>query len=748
MTRFAVNMSSPPTMNVDAAISGEPVPNTTPHHLQPSPAAHKANSAPPQQPHSRRKTALTVVQTLMLVLALSLSTYSYASLDSMDMEVGTDGKNASEMLVRTEGRSADSICTEGGAEIFLGNDLNENGYLDDEEVTSSTKVCHGKEGLSGPQGAPGTSGGSSIGLIETEVLDFGTIYCSQSGIMIHSGTDVNSNGILDESERTTSVPVCDGLVGSNGNDGSIGTNGADGAMGAPALVEQHRPPESVCSSGLILNFGIDDGRLNGVEFDGVLHDDEIRTSLKICNSPLEYGPISDFASGAANGVTTNCDALAWMKQQQKVLMAGVNGIDGCELWLSSGTESSTQLLLDINPSGDSLPGQYLGMQTVQTTEGERMFFDADDGVNGRELWVSDGSEEGTHRVVDATQSVSLSSTAQAVQWMDGLVLIDASGQVYWSDATSIYSLFEHPMFTVEQQQSLAVATNGLSDFGQELLHANDTRLWFSAESNADVEPHMLTASGQFISWNLNAQGSSHPSSPLVIEGGVVVVGEAEYGRQLVHLLDDGNSNWLTSMQNQGAGQPTSQVAENLGIHFIQGKLIFDALTSGVDTQLWSHDLASGTTQILSTIVASPGESAGGMIHNHRVWFDCVAPQVGHEICSTDGTASGTRIEADLHQGLTGSNIVTFACHDDVLFFLASGERDGVETGSILWQVSGDEISPAYDPWPGLNNHSASGTYGGLVLTEHHLIFASHDGVRGHEIHAWSHGQVTDDWLIW
>jgi hypothetical protein len=35
----------------------------------------------------------------------------------------------------------------------------------------------------------------------------------------------------------------------------------------------------------------------------------------------------------------------------------------------------------------------------------------------------------------------------------------------------------------------------------------------------------------------------------------------------------------------------------------------------------------------------------------------------------------------------------------VLFFLASGERDGVETGSILWQVSGDEISPAYDPWP-------------------------------------------------
>jgi len=74
--------------------------------------------------------------------------------------------------------------------------------------------------------------------------------------------------------------------------------------------------------------------------------------------------------------------------------------------------------------------------------------------------------------------------------------------------------------------------------------------------------------------------------------------------------------------------------------------------------------------------------------------------------------------------------------------------DGVETGSTLWQSSDGEISLAYDPWTGQNNNSASGTYGGLRMTEHHLIFAAHDGVRGHEIHVWSHGQVTDDWLIW
>ena len=164
-------------MNTDAPIAGEPAPGKNPQKPQEFQTATTKKSPSSKPSASKRKTALTVVQTLMLILALSLSTYSYASLDSIDLEAGTDGNNASELLVRTEGRSADSICTEGGAEIFLGSDYNENGYLDDDEVTSSTKVCHGKEGLSGPQGAPGSTGGTTNGLIETEVLNAGSVYC-------------------------------------------------------------------------------------------------------------------------------------------------------------------------------------------------------------------------------------------------------------------------------------------------------------------------------------------------------------------------------------------------------------------------------------------------------------------------------------------------------------------------------------------------------------------------------------------
>ena len=43
----------------------------------------------------------------------------------------------------------------------------------------------------------------------------------------------------------------------------------------------------------MINFGVDDGSGDGTADDGLMHDDEIIESLKICSEPLNYGPISD-----------------------------------------------------------------------------------------------------------------------------------------------------------------------------------------------------------------------------------------------------------------------------------------------------------------------------------------------------------------------------------------------------------------------------------------------------------------------
>ena len=693
----------------------------------------------------------TFIQTFLLVLALTFSTYSVVQLDSLSLQDNTGG-DAQEILVRTEGRVADSICTEGGVEIYIGNDLNSDGFLDEDEVTSSTKVCHGKEGLSGPQGNPGTTLQPDLSRIEIEELEVGNLTCPMGGILIHSGLDTDGDGQLNQDEREASEALCDGLIGSNGNNGQSGMNGAQGdagSHGAPALVEHLQPSPAVCPSGLILRFGVDDGVGEGVAFDEQLHDDEVRSSIRICSSALLYGPISDFSTGVANGLTTNCDAMVWMVEQQRLLTAGVNGIDGCELWISEGMEASTELLLDINPNGDALPGQYIGLNSVQTGYGERVFFDADDGVNGRELWVSDATVTGTKRVADNGDSLPLGNSAKLVKWGQGVVFNTANDALVWSDGVTTTTVFSHPSYSSSQQQSLDTLSFGMATFATEMLHANSTHLWFSAKAGNDIEPYLLTLDAELQSWDLNPTGASRPNAPLIIEDGLVAVAEAQNGRQLVRLLNDGSMSWITTLQHQGTGNPTTHVGEYLGIHQLGDLLVFDALTSGVDPQVWSHNLSSGQNQILSTSIVAPGDWAGGLVHQQRLWFDCVAPNVAHEVCSTDGTVSGTQVETDLRAGMASSNILGFASHGEHLFFLASGQIDGIESGSSLWHIQQNETPTlAYDPWPGMNNNSASGTYGELLLTEHHLVFISHDGIRGHEIHVWSHGERTDDWLIW
>jgi len=56
-----------------------------------------------------------------------------------------------------------------------------------------------------------------------------------------------------------------------------------------------------------------------------------------------------------------------------------DGINGYEMWKSDGTEAGTVMVRDINPAGDSYSSSF-------TEFGGTLFFIADDGTNGIELW--------------------------------------------------------------------------------------------------------------------------------------------------------------------------------------------------------------------------------------------------------------------------------------------------------------------------------------------------------------------------
>jgi ELWxxDGT repeat protein len=68
-----------------------------------------------------------------------------------------------------------------------------------------------------------------------------------------------------------------------------------------------------------------------------------------------------------------------------------------EPWVSDGTAAGTFLVKDVNPGEASgVPEGSL----VATVAGSTVFFIAEDGLDGPDVWITDGTEAGTRKVRD------------------------------------------------------------------------------------------------------------------------------------------------------------------------------------------------------------------------------------------------------------------------------------------------------------------------------------------------------------
>ena len=88
----------------------------------------------------------------------------------------------------------------------------------------------------------------------------------------------------------------------------------------------------------------------------------------------------------------------------------------------------------------------------------------------------------------------------------------------------------------------------LSSAGSSMLHGDGTHLWFNAEDgNGDDEPYRLNSEGQLLNWNLSPSGDTLVTNWVSHEQDLFAVALRGSVRQVVHLMDNGTSQWLTNL---------------------------------------------------------------------------------------------------------------------------------------------------------------------------------------------------------
>lgn len=315
-----------------------------------------------------------------------------------------------------------------------------------------------------------------------------------------------------------------------------------------------------------------------------------------------------------------------------VVFAANDGTNGREIWKTDGTEATTTMVKDINPGAASSNPQQMTQLVLNWASNNgpydvRVFFTAEDGVNGRELWRTDGTAAGTFLVKDINAGAGSSNIANLTpaNWVAGAVY---QAKVFFSIGTELWS---------SRGTSGGADTILIKDIG-------------AAPSNFTVVPNVSATTGYTLFF---AAGNSLWKSNGTAEGTVVV------------------QNFVAPPQNLMSFRNAVYFAADDG--------------SGAGTELWKADNTSAV--MLKDINPGAGSSTpmNMRVMGNLMFFSADNGVHGRELWKTDTTADGTVLVKDINPGPAGSDPSTgFRFEGSILFFTADDGTHGRE----LWQSDG------------------------------------------------------------
>ena len=403
------------------------------------------------------------------------------------------------------------------------------------------------------------------------------------------------------------------------------------------------------------------------------------------------------------------------------------GGTGNELWISDGTAEGTRVLKDINHAGgDSEPGPF-------TAVGDTIFFAATTDADGRELWKTDGTEAGTVLVKDIYPGPDGSSPRNLTA-LGGELYFTAddgsTGRELWrSDGTAAGTV---------QVRDIHPGSEG-SNPAQLIVF--DGAIYFAAyDGTVNEFSQPLEALWKTDGTELGTQKLKNLKlSSLLAERVLVIFKDALY-----FTAREGFSNteiWKTDGSVEGTVQVTKIVDDSEGgsnprkLTVFNNELYFQAKRRETGAELWKTDGTEDGTIVVTNINpcdrCSEGSSSDSLPSDltpldGSLYFTATNPELGRELWKTDGTVGGAQLVRDIREGEIGAIsgvIAQLTVFDGALYFLA----DDGSTGAELWKTDGTEVGTQLVK----NVNDRTGTSGPRELTVFNdvLYFTANNGSR-------------------
>jgi ELWxxDGT repeat protein len=403
-----------------------------------------------------------------------------------------------------------------------------------------------------------------------------------------------------------------------------------------------------------------------------------------------------------------------IKGALKAFFSANNGTVGEELWVTDGTTDGTKLVKDIYQGiWHSLPSDFVQLQ-------DKVLFSAIEPAHGRELWITDGTEAGTELVKDinpgpgnsfvANSKIVVNGYGAYINLNDGSVLnstvLIQTGGTY----NSTYSM-------------------GNSFLNPDNLTLFDGRVYFTTSSNFsgnlfylgdNVMPTKVNNSFTYYGWTAENLTVSNNKLYLLINN--TGTGQTDLG--VIESPVDAEIAHLISVTGAGIDPFPVNPEKRKLIPVANGNIYFFTGQQSSETRLWS---SNGTQQGTKAVINLwNGDYSYVRTFNNKLFFITNSDN-GEYKCYVTDNGSDAVVVKDLTPALNIDNAYPLAQSGDWFYFSAYNPATGYE----LYKSDGEtnnfikDIDVTYKS----NDYNFSKT----VANSNGLFFVADDGKNGLEL---------------